>query len=56
VVPLDEICAQLQRIGYDGSCAIELFRPEYWTWDPRELAAQARQAALRVLSPYFEIE
>jgi 2-keto-myo-inositol isomerase len=56
VVPLEEICARLQRIGYDGSCAVELFRPEYWEWDPRELAIRAREAAVKVLSPYFEIE
>lgn len=56
VVPLDEICARLKRIGYDGSCAVELFRPEYWEWDPRKLAIRAREAAVRVLSPYFEIE
>jgi 2-keto-myo-inositol isomerase len=56
VVPLDDICARLKHIGYDGSCSIELFRPEYWYWDPLELAIKARQAALRVLSPYFQIE
>ena len=42
--------------GYDGSCSIELFRPEYWNWDPLELATKARQAALKILSPYFQIE
>jgi 2-keto-myo-inositol isomerase len=56
VVPLDKICMRLQQIGYDGSCAIELFRPEYWNWDPRELAVRAREAALRILPKYFEIE
>ena len=56
VVPLNDICAQLKRIGYTGSCAIELFRPEYWNWDPQELAIRAREAALKVMSPYFEIE
>ncbi len=56
VVPLDEICAQLKRIGYDGSCAVELFRPEYWNWDPQEVAIQARQAAVKVLSPYFDLD
>jgi 2-keto-myo-inositol isomerase len=56
VVPLDDICARLKRIGYDGSCAVELFRPEYWDWDPQELAIKARQAALKVLSPHFQIE
>jgi len=56
VVPLDDICAQLKHIGYTGSCAIELFRPEYWNWDPQELAIRAREAALTVLSPYFDVE
>ncbi len=56
VVPLDDICERLKRIGYNGSCAIELFRPEYWNWDPQELAIAARQAALKVLSPHFQIE
>jgi 2-keto-myo-inositol isomerase len=56
VVPLDDICARLQRIGYAGPCSVELFRPEYWRWDPQELALKAHQAALKVLSPYFQIE
>ncbi len=56
VVPLDEICVRLKRIGYTGPCSIELFRPEYWNWDPRELAIKARQAAIKVLSPHFQIE
>jgi len=56
VVPLAEICARLKAIGYDGPCSIELFRPEYWEWDPKELAVKARTEALKVLSPYFKIE
>ncbi len=56
VVPLGDICSRMKRIGYAGSCAIELFRPEYWSWDPLELAIKAREAAVRLLSPYFEIE
>ena len=56
IVPLEEICSQLKRIGYAGPCSIELFRPEYWNWDPRELAVKARQAAIKVLSPYFQVE
>ncbi len=56
VVPLDDICAHLKGIGYDGPCSIELFRPEYWDWDPMQLAVKAREAAINVLSPYFEIE
>lgn len=56
VLPLDEICKRLKAIGYDGGCAVELFRPEYWAWDALELAKKARQAAVKVLSPYFDID
>ncbi len=56
VVPLGAICERLKRIGYDGPCAVELFRPEYWAWDPLEVASRAREAAVKVLSPYFEIQ
>ena len=55
VVPLGEICAQLSAIGYDGWCSIELFRPEYWEWPADELAARAREAAINVLSPFFQL-
>ncbi|GIV75788.1 MAG: inosose isomerase [Litorilinea sp.] len=55
VAPVDELCARLAAIGYDGPCSIELFRPEYWEWDPLELAVRAREAALRVLSPHFVV-
>lgn len=56
VVPLNEICARLKRIGYDGPCSIELFRPEYWKWPPQEVAVKAREAALKVLTPHFKVE
>ena len=56
IVPLDDICMRLKHIGYNGPCSIELFRPEYWRWNPLDLAIKARQAALKVLSPYFQIE
>jgi 2-keto-myo-inositol isomerase len=56
VVPLDEICAQLKGIGYDGPCSVELFRPEYWKWEPQLLAVKAYTAAVKVLSPHFRID
>src|SRR5258708_8529595 len=56
VVPLDDICLRLVGIGYDGVCAVELFRPEYWAWDPAETAKKARESALKVLSPYFKMD
>ena len=56
VIPLDDILALLKRIGFDGFCSIELFRPEYWERDPVELATAARATTLRVLEPYFRVE
>jgi 2-keto-myo-inositol isomerase len=56
VIPLDEICRRLKNVGYDGDCSVELFRPEYWEWDPKELASAVRESATKVLSPYFEVE
>jgi 2-keto-myo-inositol isomerase len=56
VVPLEEICARLKRIGFDGPCSVELFRPEYWNWDPQKVATQSHEAALKILSSYFQIE
>lgn len=56
VVPLDAICARLEGIGYDGPCSIELFRPEYWGWDPQEVAVKAREAAMQLLPAYFNVD
>jgi len=56
VIPLADICRRLQKLGYNGDCSVELFRPEYWEWDPKELAVQVRESAIRVLSPYFEVQ
>jgi len=56
VVPLDSICSHLKGINYNGFCSVELFRPEYWDWDPYELATRVRDAAVKVLSPYFRVE
>ena len=38
VIPLRDILAALATIGYQGSYSLELFRPEYWKWDPAVLA------------------
>jgi 2-keto-myo-inositol isomerase len=54
VAPVAEVCAALQKIGYNGPCSIELFRPEYWGWDPQELAHRVRAASEGVLRPYFD--
>ena len=49
VIPLKEIIQRLRRIGYGGVASVELFRPEYWQWDPLKLAETAREKTLKVL-------
>ena len=56
VIPLDDMLSRLKRIGFDGLCSIELFRPEYWERDPAELATAARAATIKVLESYFRVE
>ncbi len=56
VVPLGAICEHLKGIGFNGQCSVELFRPEYWEWDPMKLAVAVRDSALKVLTPYFQVE
>jgi len=56
IIPLDDIFKQLKSIGYDGLFAVELFREEYWNWDPYKLAKESYKAAVKVLSPYYEIK
>jgi 2-keto-myo-inositol isomerase len=56
VIPLDDILIRLKRIGFDGLCSVELFRPEYWERDPAELAAAARAATLKIVGNYFEAD
>jgi 2-keto-myo-inositol isomerase len=53
VLPLDDICRRLKRIGFDGLSSVELFRPEYWSMPAAEVAKAAHRTALAVLSPYF---
>jgi 2-keto-myo-inositol isomerase len=43
VIPLRELVRRLTAIGYDGFYSVELFRPEYWTWEPLHLAKVARE-------------
>ena len=43
VMPLQEMLGRLTAIGYEGFYSVELFRPEYWTWDPLALARAARE-------------
>jgi len=55
IIPLDEILVRLERIGFDGLCSVELFRPEYWERDPTELARAAKAATLSVVGEHFTV-
>jgi 2-keto-myo-inositol isomerase len=56
IIPLDDICSKLSQIGFNGVCTVELFRPEYWEWDPDELAKKCYECTVEVLTPYFPLE
>ena len=49
VLPIAEMKATLDKIGYDGPVSVEIFRPEYWEQDPFEVAANAKAATEEVL-------
>lgn len=49
ILPLREIKAKFDEIGYDRMVSIEIFRPEYWNQDPFEVARKARAATIKVL-------
>lgn len=49
ILPIREIKARFDRIGYDRMVSIEIFRPEYWDQDPYEVARRARAATIEVL-------
>lgn len=50
ILPLREIIRAFRRIGYDRVTSVEIFRPEYWEWDPHDLAHQAYEATHSLLS------
>ncbi len=57
VIPLRDILHQLSKIGFDGLCSIELFRPAYWERDPEELARDAfTKTADLLLSASFTVD
>ena len=49
ILPIREIKARFDKIGYDRMVSIEIFRPEYWNEDPFEVARKAREATEKVL-------
>lgn len=49
ILPIREIKAAFDRIGYDRMVSIEIFRPEYWNQDPYEVARLAKAATIEAL-------
>jgi 2-keto-myo-inositol isomerase len=49
ILPIKEIKARFDKIGYDRMVSIEIFRPEYWNEDPFEVAKKAKAATEKVL-------
>ncbi len=50
ILPIKEIKAHFDKIGYDRMVSIEIFRPEYWNQDPFEVARKAKAATEKVLA------
>ena len=50
ILPIREIKAHFDKIGYDRMASIEIFRPEYWEQDPFDVARKAKEGAQRALS------
>jgi 2-keto-myo-inositol isomerase len=48
-IPGPAIAGRLRERGFDGTASVEIFRPAYWEQDPRDVARQARAAAVSVL-------
>lgn len=49
ILPLSELKARFDAIGYDRMVSIEIFRPEYWEQDPFEVAEKAKSRTEQVL-------
>lgn len=48
-IPIEAILRPLHAAEFDGTMSIEIFRPEYWERDPRDVAREARAKAAQVL-------
>jgi 2-keto-myo-inositol isomerase len=48
VVDFTPILTVLKEKGYAGALSLELFKPEYWGWNPDELACLGKRKILEV--------
>jgi 2-keto-myo-inositol isomerase len=50
ILPIREIKERLDKIGWDKTVSVEIFRPEYWEQNPFEVAKKAKAAAEKALN------
>lgn len=50
ILPIAEIKARLDKIGYDEVTSVEIFRPEYWADNPSDVAKKSFDATRKVLN------
>jgi sugar phosphate isomerase/epimerase len=46
ILPLASILRALKAIGYMGGISVEIFRPQYWSRPPLQVAREARKTAV----------
>lgn len=49
ILPLDRCLRDLRDIGFERCVSLELYNPEYWQRDPREVAEEGRRKTLAVI-------
>ena len=49
ILPITQIKAALDKIGYNAVVSVEIFRPEYWAQNPFEVAKKAHDATIKAL-------
>jgi 2-keto-myo-inositol isomerase len=52
-IDLELILKTLKDIGYDKMVSVELFRPEYWEWEPEKTIKIAKEKTEAVIQKYF---
>jgi 2-keto-myo-inositol isomerase len=54
-VDLNSILGTLKEIGYSEMASVELFRPEYWTWEAEKTIRFGKEKTVEVVSEFFDI-
>jgi 2-keto-myo-inositol isomerase len=49
IIPLRSILRELKAIGYTGMASVEIFRPQYWSRTPLQVAREAHATSVALL-------